>query len=125
MKHSDLSNKIIGAAIEVHTKLGPRLFEHVYKECLAYRLNKMGIKAVKEYPIPLTYEDVKLKCGYRADILVENEIIIEIKSIERLAPIHFLQIMTNLKLGHFKLGLLINFNEVLLKSVLKRIVNGY
>lgn len=114
MKHTDLSAKIIGAAIEVHTALGPGLFEHVYKECLAYKLNKLGIKAVKEFPIPLIYEEVKLECGYRCDILVENEILIEIKSIERLAPIHFLQIMTYLKMGHFKLGLLINFNEVFL-----------
>jgi len=125
MKHTDLSSKIIGAAIEVHTVLGPGLFENVYKECLAYKLNKLGIRAVKEFPIPLTYEDIKLECGYRADILVENEIIIEIKSIEQLAPIHFLQVMTYLKLGHFKLGLLINFNEVLLKTGLRRIVNGY
>ncbi|MGB5024781.1 MAG: GxxExxY protein [Saprospiraceae bacterium] len=92
MKHTDLSTKIIGAAIEVHTTLGPGLFENVYKECLAYKLSKLGMRVVKEFPIPLTYEEIKLECGYRADILVENEIIIEIKSIERLAPIHFLHL---------------------------------
>jgi GxxExxY protein len=124
MKENDLSNIIIGTAIEVHQALGPGLLENAYKECLAYKLEKLGLAIEKEKPMPLIFEEVKLECGYRIDILVENKVVIELKSVESLNDIHLAQTLTYLKLGNYKLGLLINFNVVLLKHGIKRIVNG-
>ena len=124
MTENELSNIIIGTAIEVHKALGPGLLESAYKECLFFKLTQQGLKAVKEKPIPLIFEEVKLDCGYRIDILVENKVVIEIKSVDALNDIHLAQTLTYLKLGNFKLGLLINFNVVSLKSCIKRVVNG-
>lgn len=124
MTENELSNIIIGSAIEVHKALGPGLLESAYKECLFYTLNKKGILIIKEKPIPLIFEDVKLDCGYRLDLLVENKIVIEVKSVEALNDIHLAQTLTYLKLGNFKLGLLINFNVLALKTGIKRVVNG-
>ena len=121
---NELSNIIIGEAIYVHKTLGPGLLESVYKECLYYRLIKRGLNVIKERAIPLVFEDIKMECGYRADLIVENVIIVEIKCVDALADIHKAQTLTYLRLTDIKLGLLINFNVVLLKDGLKRIVNN-
>jgi len=123
MNENEISNKIIGLAIEVHQSLGPGLFESAYKECLYYRLIKEGFHVDKEKPMPLIYEDVRLDCGYRIDILVESKVVIEIKSVEALNEGHFAQTLTYMKLGKYKLGLLINFNVSLLKDGIRRIIN--
>ena len=123
MNENEISNKIIGFAIEVHQSLGPGLLESAYKECLYYKLMKSGLKAEKEKPMPLIFEEVKLECGYRIDLLVEGKVVIEIKSVEALNDVHFAQTLTYMKLGGYKLGLLINFNVSLLKDGLRRVVN--
>lgn len=125
MTENEISNKVIGLAIDVHKSLGPGLLESAYKECLFYKLIQSGLKVEKEKPMPLIYENVKLDCGYRIDLLVENKIVIEIKSVEALNDVHTAQILTYMKLGDFKLGLLINFNVFLLKAGIKRIVNSF
>jgi GxxExxY protein len=124
MTENEISYKIIACAIEVHKALGPGLLESAYHECLFYKLRNEGLNAVKEKAISLIFEEVKLDCGYRIDILVENKVVIEIKSVESLNDVHLAQTLTYLKLGNYKLGLLINFNVVLLKSGIKRIING-
>ncbi len=123
MNENELSSIIIGMAIEVHQSLGPGLLESAYKECLCYRLQKEGILVEKEKPMPLVFEEVKLECGYRIDILVERKVVIEIKSVEALNDVHFAQTLTYMKLGGYKLGLLINFNVLLLKEGIRRIAN--
>jgi GxxExxY protein len=124
MHENQISDKIIGLAIEVHKSLGPGLLESAYKECLFYKLKKAGLFTEKEKPMPLIFEEVKLDCGYRIDILVEHKVVIEIKSVEALNEIHLAQTLTYMKLGNYRLGLLINFNVVLLKNGIKRIANG-
>lgn len=124
MNENELSNKIIGAAIEVHNALGPGLLESAYKECLFYKLAQSGLHVEKERPMPLVFESVKLECGYRIDLQVENKVVIEIKSVEALNDIHMAQTLTYLKLGNYKLGLLLNFNVLKLKEGLRRIING-
>lgn len=124
MTENEISTKIIGLAIEVHKVLGPGLLESAYKESLFYMINKHGLTVEKEKALPLIFEEVKLDCGYRIDLLVENKLVIEIKSVDSLNDIHLAQTLTYLKLGNYKLGLLINFNEVLLKSGIRRIVNN-
>ena len=124
MTENELSNKIIGLAIDVHHSLGPGLLESAYKECLFYRLNKEGYFVEKEKPMPLVFEEVKLECGYRIDILVERKVVIEVKSVETLNDVHLAQTLTYIKLGGYKLGLLINFNVFLLKEGIRRIVNN-
>lgn len=124
MTENEISNKIIGLAIEVHNALGPGLLESAYKECLYYRLIKEGFLVEKEKPMPLVYIDVKLDCGYRIDLLIERKVVIEIKSVESINNVHIAQTLTYLKLGKYKLGLLINFNVTLLKDGIKRVVNG-
>jgi GxxExxY protein len=124
MTENELSNKIIGFAIEVHSALGPGLLESGYKECLYYKIGKSGLHVEKERPMPLIFEEVKLECGYRIDLLVENKLVIETKSVEVLNDVHLAQILTYMKLGNYKLGLLLNFNVVRLKEGIKRVVNG-
>lgn len=124
MNENELSNIIIGAALEVHKALGPGLLESAYKECLYYKLTQMNLFVQKEKPMPLIFEEVKLECGYRIDLLVENKVVIEVKSVDLLNDIHLAQTLTYLKLGNYKLGLLINFNVVLLKDGIKRVVNN-
>lgn len=124
MTENELSNIIIGLAIEVHSALGPGLLESAYKECLHYKISKSGLWVEKEKPMPLFFEDVKMDCGYRIDLLVENKLVIEVKSVEGLNDIHLAQILTYLKIGNFKLGLLMNFNVVKLKDGIKRVING-
>jgi len=110
MTENEIAYQIIGAALEVHKALGPGLLESAYQECLLYKLRQLDFKVEKEKPMPLVFEEVKLECGYRIDLLVENKVVIEIKSVEAL--------------GKYKLGLLINFNVVLLKQGIKRVING-
>jgi len=123
MTGNEISNIVIGLAIEVHKSLGPGLLESAYKECLYYKIMRSGLNVEKEKPMPLIFEEVKLDCGYRIDILVENKVVIEIKSVEALNDVHLAQTLTYMKLGNFKLGLLINFNVVLLKDGIRRVVN--
>ncbi len=124
MTENEISNKIIGFAIEIHKKLGPGLLESAYKECLFYKINKSGLFVEKEKAMPLIFEDIKLDCGYRVDLLVEKKLIIEIKSVEALTTVHLAQTLTYLRLGNYKLGLLINFNEILLKNGIRRVANN-
>lgn len=120
-----ISSKLIGAAINIHKELGPGLLESTYETCLAYELKEMGFDVKQQQPLPVVYKDIKLNAGYRIDLLIENKVIVEVKSVEALADIHTAQLLTYLKLKDIKLGLLINFNEVLLKNGIKRILNGY
>ena len=124
MSENDIADKIIGAALEVHKALGPGLLESAYKETLDFKLKQLGLKTEKEKPMPLVFEEVKLECGYRIDILVENKVVIELKSVEALNDVHLAQTLTYMKLGNYKLGLLINFNVGLLKNGIKRVING-
>ena len=125
METNELTSLIIECAITVHKNLGPGLLESTYQECLAYELRGKGLKVEKEKSLPLVYKDIKLDCGYRIDLLVEDEIIIEVKSVERFTDVFFAQILTYLKLYNRKYGLLINFNVSLLKNGIKRFVNKY
>jgi GxxExxY protein len=124
MTENELSGKIIGIAIAVHNSLGPGLLESAYKECMFYKIAQSQLWVEKEKPMPLIFEEVKLDCGYRIDLLVENKLVLEIKSVEALNDIHLAQVLTYLKLGNYKLGLLINFNVLKLKDGIKRVVNG-
>ena len=124
MTENELSNKIIGLAIEVHTVLGPGLLESAYKECLHYKIGKSGLLVEKEKPMPLIFDEIKLECGYRIDLLVEKKLVLEIKSVEALNEVHLAQTLTYMRLGNYKLGLLINFNVARLKDGIKRVING-
>lgn len=124
MTENEISNIIIGLAIEIHKVLGPGLLENAYQECLLYKIKQRGLVVEKEKAMPLIFEEVRLDCGYRIDLLVENKLIIEIKSVESLTVNHLAQTLTYLKLGNYKLGLLINFNETLLKNGIRRVVNN-
>ena len=124
MTENELSNIVIGEAIKVHSQLGPGLLESVYHECLFYKLLKTGMIIERQKPIPLIFEEVRLECGFRCDILVENKLIIEIKAVEALNDIHLAQVLTYLKLTNVKLGLLMNFNVLKLKDGIKRVVNN-
>jgi GxxExxY protein len=124
MTENELSKKIIGLAIEVHSALGPGLLESAYKECFYYKIRKSGLYVEKEKPMPLVFEEVKLDCGYRIDLLIEKKLVIEIKSVDVLNDVHLAQVLTYLKLGNYKLGLLMNFNIAKLKDGIKRVING-
>jgi GxxExxY protein len=120
---NELSNIILGCAIEVHKQLGPGLLESAYQECLFYELNNAGLEVIKEKPMPIVYKDVKLDHGYRIDLLVNNKVVIEIKTVEQFTDVHTAQVLTYLKLGNYKLGLLLNFHVTTLKNGIKRIIN--
>jgi GxxExxY protein len=124
MTENEIATKLIGLSIDVHNALGPGLLESAYKECLFYKISQSGLYVEKEKPMPLIFEAVKLDCGYRLDLLIENKVVIEIKSVEALNDVHLAQTLTYLKLGEYKLGLLINFNVALLRNGIKRVVNG-
>ncbi len=124
MTENELSKIIIGKAIEVHKTLGPGLLESAYQECLFFELKKAGLGVIKEKPMPIVYKDIKLDHGYRIDLLVENKVVVEIKTVDSIIDVHEAQILTYLKLGNYKLGLLINFNVPLLKDGIKRFVNN-
>ena len=123
MEFEELTEKIIKSAMDIHTALGPGLLENTYKECLFYRLRKSGLYVEKEKPMPLVYEEVHLDCGYRIDLLVENSIVIELKSVKKIEEIHLAQILTYMRLGKYKVGLIINFNVPSLKDGIKRVAN--
>ncbi|MGG7033760.1 MAG: GxxExxY protein [Flavobacterium sp.] len=118
-----LSYKVIGLAIEVHRHLGPGLLESAYQECLYYELKNAGLKIEKEKTLPIIYKDIQLDHGYRIDLLVENKIVIELKTVESFTDVHFAQILTYLKLGEYPLGLLMNFDSKILKNNIKRFIN--
>lgn len=120
---NELSNIIIGCAIEVHNQLGPCLLESAYQECLLFELKKQGLDVIKEKPMPIIYKDVKLDHGYRIDLLVNNKVVIEIKTVEMFTDVHTAQVLTYLKLGNYKLGLLLNFYVKLFKNGIKRVIN--
>jgi GxxExxY protein len=123
MKEQDLSYKIIGTALELHKNLGPGLLESSYENALAYDLRSAGLEVKQQHSMPFFYKEMKMDVGYRIDLLIENRIIIEVKSVENLAPVHFAQLLTYLKLSDLKVGLLINFNTKLLKDGIHRLVN--
>jgi len=120
MEINQITEKIIGCSIEVHKQLGPGLLESAYEECLYYELKSMGLSVKKQLALPLVYKDIKLDAGYRIDLLVENKVIVEIKSVDALAEIHKAQLMTYLKLADIKVGLLLNFNVIQLKDGIVR-----
>lgn len=124
MTENDMSYKIIGIALELHKNLGPGLLESVYENALAHDLVEHGFDVKKQWPMPFVYKELKMEVGYRIDLLVDDKVIVEIKSVESLAPVHFAQVLTYLKLSNRKLGLLINFNSHVLKDGIHRIVNN-
>ena len=123
MIENELSNKVIGCAIEVHKQFGPGQLESAYQECLFYEIKNAGLSVEKEKPMPIIYKGVKLDHGYRMDLLVEKKVVVEIKTVEALNDVHTAQVLTYLKLGNYKLGLLLNFHVSTLKKSIKRIIN--
>ena len=124
MKENEISYLIIGKALQLHRELGPGLLESVYENALVAELKKSGLQVEQQVVMPLVYKTLKLEHGYRIDLRIEKKVILEIKSVESLAPVHFAQTLTYLKLSECKLGLLINFNTAVLKDGIKRIVNN-
>lgn len=122
MKINEITRKIIGCAIEVHWNLGPGLLESAYEECLAFELNKEGLKFRRQLPTPVVYKDIKLDCGYRIDLLVEESIVLELKVVDDFNPVHKAQILTYLKFSNKRIELLINFNVTVLKNGIRRFV---
>jgi len=121
---NEAAKQIVDAAFQVHTSLGPGLLESVYEVVLAYELEKRGLQVVRQQAIPVVYHDTRIEAGFRADLIVEDKVIVEIKSIEAIAPVHKKQLLTHLRLADKRLGLLINFNVALIKDGITRIANG-
>jgi GxxExxY protein len=119
-----LSYKIIGLAIEVHRQLGPSLLESAYQQCLYYEIKKAGLKVEKEITLPIIYKEIKIDQGYRIDLLIEDKLVVELKTVESYTSVHFAQILTYLKLGNYPLGLLINYNSKILRNNIKRFINS-
>jgi GxxExxY protein len=124
MTENEISYKIIGIALELHKTIGPGLLESVYENALSYDLSEAGLNVAYQVPMPFIYKEVKMEVGYRIDIIVESKVLIEVKSVEALAPVHYAQTLTYLKLSGLRLGLLINFNVKTLKESIHRIVNN-
>ncbi|MFW2374464.1 MAG: GxxExxY protein [Gammaproteobacteria bacterium] len=124
MDINDLSSKVIGASIEVHRHLGPGLLESAYQQCLVFELEQQGLKVATEVMLPLTYKGLNLEHGYRIDLLVEGQLVVELKAVDNLMTVNVAQILSYLKMGNYKLGLLINFNVPQLKQGVKRIINN-
>jgi GxxExxY protein len=124
MTENIIAKEVVGAAYKVHTTLGPGLLESVYETVLAYELEKRNLKVVRQQSLPVIYESIKLEEGFRTDIIVENKVIIELKSVETIAPVHKKQLLTYLRLSGLKLGLLINFGSHLIKDGITRVING-
>lgn len=118
-----ITYKVIGLAIEVHRQLGPGLLESAYKECLYYEIKNSGFNVEKEITLPIIYKDLKIDHGYRMDLLVENRLVLELKTVEGFSAVHFAQILTYLKLGNYPLGLLLNYNSTILRNNIKRLIN--
>ncbi len=125
MESNELTHAIIGAAIEVHKRLGPGLLESAYRACLAYELRKRGFDVVEEQPVPVVYDDVKLNCGFRADLIVNKTIVVELKAKTAIHPVDKAQVLSHLRLLKLRFGLLINFHEEKLVDGVSRIANGY
>jgi GxxExxY protein len=121
---NEISGQIVDAAMKVHSALGPGLLENAYEACLKHELDKRGMETKQQVGLPLIYEGVQINLGYRLDLLVENEVVVELKTVDKIMPIHEAQLLSYLKLSGRKLGLLINFNVLHLKSGIKRMVNG-
>ena len=117
-----LGERVIGLAIDVHRQLGPGLLESAYEECLCFELAQNGVPHYRQVPLPVVYKEVRLDCGYRMDIVVDSQVIVEVKAVERLLPIHTAQMLTYLRLSRYKIGLLMNFNTLQLKAGLRRLV---
>ncbi|KGO87141.1 GxxExxY protein [Flavobacterium rivuli WB 3.3-2 = DSM 21788] len=124
MNENELSKIIVDVCYKMHVKLGPGLLETVYETILFYELTKLGLTVEKQKPLPLLWDDLKMDVGFRADLIVEDKVILEIKSVEQIAPVYGKQVLTYLKITNCKLGLLINFNEILIKNGITRIVNN-
>ena len=124
MTENEIATHVVDAAYKIHKALGPGLLESVYEAVLAYELEKRGLNVVRQQPIPVVYESVQLEIGFRADLIVEGKVIVEIKSIEAIAPVHKKQLLTHLRLTDLRLGLLINFGAPLIKDGITRLVNG-
>lgn len=124
MTYNELSYFVVGAAMKVHRELGPGLLEKAYQECLFYEISQLGLQVEKEITMPLTYLGVQLDCGFRMDMLVEGRLVIETKAVSEINDIHLAQLLSYLKQGDYRLGLLINFNTLLLKNGIRRVVNG-
>lgn len=124
MELNDISGKIIEFSIRIHRELGPGMLESAYEACLLYELYQAGLKAESQLKLPIVYQNVRLEAGYRVDLLVEDSVIVELKAIERLLPVHEAQLLSYLRLSKLKLGLLINFNVRLLRDGVKRVVNN-
>lgn len=125
MEINQITSIIIEEAIYIHKELGPGLLESVYEEVLHYRLIKRGLDVIRQQGIPVFFEEVKMEVGFRADLIVENKVIVELKSVDLIPPVHFKKLITYLKLTKLTVALMINFNEVLLKNGIKRVVNNY
>lgn len=123
MTENEIAKEVVDVCFKIHKQYGPGLFESVYEEILCHEWGKKNIAYVRQYPIPLIHETIKMDIGFRADMIIENKVIVELKSIETLAPVHHKQVQTYLKLARCKLGLLINFNVALIKDGIHRIVN--
>ena len=124
MTENEIAKQVVDAAFKIHTQLGPGLLESVYEAVLTYELRKRGLRVVRQKPIPVVYEEVQLEEGFRADLVIEDKVIIELKSVEAIAPVHKKQVLTYLRLSNLRLGLLINFGEALIKDGISRVVNG-
>ncbi len=122
MERNQITEKIIGCAIEVHRNLGPGLLESAYEECLVFELSKAGLRVDRQKAVPVVYKDIKLDCGYRIDILVEDTVVIELKVVDAINPVHEAQILTYMHFANKNIGLLINFNVTVLKNGIKRFV---
>lgn len=124
MTENEISKIIVDLSYRIHTKLGPGLLESVYEAILYHELIKKGLKVERQKPIPVIWDDIYLDIGFRSDLIIENKVIVEIKSVEKLSPAHLKQLLTYIKITNLKLGLLINFNEALIKNGIKRVVYG-
>jgi GxxExxY protein len=124
MTENEIATQIVDAAFKIHKQLGPGLLESVYEVVLAHELKKRGLRVVRQAPIPIVYDDIKFDEGFRADLIVGGKVVVELKSVEAVVPVHKKQVLTHLRLANLKLGLLINFGEELIKNGISRIVNG-
>ena len=124
MTENELSKIIVDVSYKIHTRLGPGLLESVYEAILFHELSKKGLKVDRQKPIPIIWDDIHLDIGFRSDLIVEDKVIIEIKSVEKISNVHLKQLLTYIKVTDLRLGLLINFNEALIKNGIKRVANG-
>ena len=124
MHENEIARKVVNLCFTIHQTMGPGLFESVYEEILSYELHKSGLSFVRQQDIPVLWDNQKMEKGFRADLVVENKVLVELKSVAALQDVHYKQVLTYLKLSQLKLGLLVNFNEVLIKDGIHRVVNG-